>query len=369
MTGGKDNRLTYYAQTMPGVEQIAWLEIRSRLPRAAFGEFLFGKEQNGVVTFDYDGRPQDTLELRTAEDIFLLALSLDKLSRDWGDLRLVANQVAESDTFGRAANQLKQQCRLKGRPTYRVIARKYGQHQYRRKDLAEAVIKGVERRFCRGWQLVADNADIEIWANLFGSRLLAGLRLSDRGMRHRYQRPAEMPASLRPSVAAALVFLTEATANDTFADPFCGSGTILLERGHIGPAGQIIGGDIGRHPLALSRHNLAANWPAQTRPPHLLQWDAGRLPLATASLDKIATNPPFGKQIGSPQIVKQLYPRFFAEMERVLRPGGRAVVLSSEFELIKAVMRERPGLELLTGYSVAVLGQWGRIYMIRRRPY
>jgi 23S rRNA G2445 N2-methylase RlmL len=358
--------VTYYAQAMPGVEQIAWLEIRSRWPRAAFGEFLFGKEQNGLVMFEYDGRPQDLLQLRTAEDIFLLALSLDKLSRDWGDLRLVANQVEQSETFGRAANQLKQQRRLKGRPAYRVIARKYGQHQYRRKDLEEAVIKGVERRFGRGWQLVEDKAEVEIWANLFGSRLLVGLRLSDRGMRHRYKRMAEMPASLRPSVAAALVFLTEAAGSDVFVDPFCGSGTILLERGHVGPAGQIIGADLEPQPLGLSRQNLAANWPARSRPAHLLQWDAGRLPLATASIDKIATNPPFGKQIGSPQAVKHLYPRFFAEMERVLRPGGRAVILSSEFELVKAVMRERPGLEILTGYSVAVLGQWGRIYLIRR---
>ena len=354
---------------MPGVEQIAWLEIRSRLPRATFGEFLFGKEQNGVVTFEYDGRPNDLLQLRTAEDVFLLAFSLDKLSRDWGDLRLVANEVEQSGTFGRAANQLKQQQRLKGRPTYRVIARKYGQHQYRRKDLEEAVIKGVERRFGREWQLVEDNADVEIWANLFGSRLLAGLRLSDRGMRHRYRRMAEMPASLRPSVAAAMVFLTEAAGDDLFVDPFCGSGTILLERGYAGPAGQIIGGDVARPALDLSRQNVAGNWPAATRPPHLWQWDAGRLPLATASISKMATNPPFGKQIGSPQAVKQLYPRFFAEMERVLRPGGRAVVLSSEFELVKEVMRGRPGLEILTGYSVAVLGQWGRIYIIRRKGY
>jgi tRNA (guanine6-N2)-methyltransferase len=359
--------VTYYAQTMPGVEQITWLEIRSRLARAAFGEFLFGKEQNGVVTFEYDGRPQDLLQLRTAEDVFLLALSLDKLSRDWGDLRLVANQVAESETFGRAANQLKQQRRFKGRPTFRVIARKYGQHQYRRKDLEEAVIKGVERRFGRGWQFVEDNADIEIWANLFGSRLLAGLRLSDRGMRHRYERLVEMPASLRPSVAAAMVFLTEAAGDDRFVDPFGGSGTILLERAHVGPAGQMIGGDIEKAALALSRQNLAGNWPAGVRPATLVQWDAGRLPLATGWVDKMATNPPFGKQIGSPQAVKRLYPRFFAEMERVLRPGGRAVVLSSEFELVKQVMRERPGLEILTGYSVAVLGQWGRIYLIRRK--
>jgi hypothetical protein len=29
---------TYYVQTMPGVEEIAWLEIRDKLPGAKFGE-------------------------------------------------------------------------------------------------------------------------------------------------------------------------------------------------------------------------------------------------------------------------------------------------------------------------------------------
>lgn len=32
---------TYYVQTMPGVEEIAWLEVRDKLPGAKFGETVF----------------------------------------------------------------------------------------------------------------------------------------------------------------------------------------------------------------------------------------------------------------------------------------------------------------------------------------
>jgi hypothetical protein len=42
----KQNRFTFYAQTMPGVEEIAWLEIRDRLNNVSFREYLFAKEQN-----------------------------------------------------------------------------------------------------------------------------------------------------------------------------------------------------------------------------------------------------------------------------------------------------------------------------------
>ena len=53
-----------------------------------------------------------------------------------------------------------------------------------------------------------------------------------------------------------------------------------------------------------------------------------------------------------------------AELQRVVRPGGRIVLLSSEYDLIKEEVRKLPRLTITTGYSVAVLGVWGRIYII-----
>jgi hypothetical protein len=35
--------------------------------------------------------------------------------------------------------------------------------------------------------------------------------------------------------------------------------------------------------------------------------------------------------------------------------------------MIKDVIRRQGGLQILTGYSVAVLGQWGRIYIIEKQ--
>ncbi len=42
----------------------------------------------------------------------------------------------------------------------------------------------------------------------------------------------------------------------------------------------------------------------------------------------------------------------------------RIVLLSSEYDLIKEEVRKLPRLTITTGYSVAVLGVWGRIYII-----
>lgn len=352
---------------MPGVEEIAWLEIRTRLPEVKFGETLFAKEQNGIVIFDYEGPVANLLQLRTAEDVFIEALSVKKLSRDWRDLRQVADRVADSTAFGRAVGALaRYQANRTKSPTYRVIARQYGQHQYRRKDLQEAVLKAVKRRYPL-WRPVADDAQIEIWINALGSRLLGGLRLSDRSMRHRHRKAVELVASLRPSVAAAMVFLTEPDPADVFLDPMCGSGTLLMERRRAGPYRQLLAADVDARAAGATLANVLGQRKEPPKAFAVLQADAGRLPLAGGVIDKVATNLPFGKQIGSRQAVAALYPAFFAEVERVLRPGGRAVVLSSEYEEIKEAVRRQEGLTILTGYSVAVLGQWGRIYIMERK--
>jgi 23S rRNA G2445 N2-methylase RlmL len=356
-----DAHRRYYAQTMPGIEKIAWLEIRKRFAHSRFVEELFTQEKNGIVVFEYAGRPDDLLELRTVEDVFIHITSLDKLSRDWQDLRLIASSIEESEVLGRAIETASWVKASKGRLTYRVVARKEGKHQYRRLDLEQAVIKGVERRH-RNWQLVQDDAEVEIWANVLGSRLLCGVRLSNRSMRHRAYRHVNLPAALRPSVAAALVFLTEPCKADVFLDPMCGSGTILAERILAGEYQQVLGGDVLRDRVKTSAQNLIDCGQDFS----LLQHDARRLPVAAGSIDKVAVNLPFGKQIGSPEYVSKLYPQFFGELERILKTGGRAIVLSSEYELIRDVVRARRDLQMVRGYSVAVLGQWGRIYILTR---
>lgn len=356
---------TYYAQTMPGVEEIAWLEIRDKLPGARFGETVFAKEQNGLLLFSYAGDTADLFQLRTVEDLFVLALSIEKVPRTRQVLPQITEMVSETAAFQHAVDIALPLRNQPGRPSYRVISRLYGSHEIYRKELGEAVKRGMKTRYPR-WRLVDDHAMLEIWINLLGSRLVGGIRLTDRTMRHRFNKPVELKAALRPSVAAAMIHLTQPTDDDIFLDPMCGSGTLLMERRYAGAYSQMLAGDIIRDHVWATQQNMAA---LRKEPPHnfsSLHTDATRLPLATGSIGKVATNLPFGKQIGSPKALKKLYPAFFGELQRVLGANGRAVVLSSEYDLVKDAVRACPGLEILTGYSIAVLGQWGRIYIIRR---
>src|SRR5438309_590971 len=104
------------------------------------------------------------------------------------------------------------------------------------------------------FRLPEENAAVEIWLTIHGAMAVCGLRLSDRTMRHRRYKVEHLPASLRPTVAAAMVRLADLKPGQTVLDPMCGAGTLLAEallyakarRTHDGEpwALHLLGGDI-----------------------------------------------------------------------------------------------------------------------------
>src|SRR5438128_3351665 len=104
-----------------------------------------------------------------------------------------------------------------------------GEHGYRRADARKALAEGLAGKLPASWRPAEENAAVEVWLTIHGATAVCGLRLSDRTMRHRTYKQDHLPASLRPTVAAAMVRLAEARPNQVFLDPMCGAGTILAE--------------------------------------------------------------------------------------------------------------------------------------------
>ena len=356
----------YYAQTVPGAEEIAWLEIRWRLPGVKFGEYLFAKEQNGIVTFEYQGDIADVQQLETVEDVFLLAVDVPKLSRGNRDLTQIRDMVTKAESFGRAGNQLMRFRQLSRPPSYRVVSRKFGRHEYALKELQKAVLQGMQSRYPR-WAPVADGAQVELGVDLLGSHLLCGFNITDKQARKtRILRQTDGDA-VRPSLAAALVLVTEPEPDDVFLDPVCGNGRLLFTRRLLGRYGRLFGADPSPDQLEIAAENLSTRRKGRLAENIDLQpWTDTGLPLADGSVDKTAAVLPDSAQVGSEQEMKKLYTAVFQEIARVLKPNGRAAILSREYDQVKTSLRERPMLEIQTGYSVKAGAQWGRIYIIKR---
>jgi 23S rRNA G2445 N2-methylase RlmL len=177
---------------------------------------------------------------------------------------------------------------------------------------------------------------------IYSKTAVCGVRLSDRTMRHRNYKLEHIAASLRPTVAAAMVRLAGIGPGMTVLDPMCGAGTILAEavdvarkRSQGGPI-TIIGGDVDPNAVFVASQNLQKLGPVE-----LARWDATALPLERASVDRIVSNPPFGKQLSSIEQIGPLYEAASAEWDRLLRPGGRAVLLAMEQEGLRRVLLAR----------------------------
>jgi 23S rRNA G2445 N2-methylase RlmL len=345
----------------PGIEEIVTAEIESRLSDAQVID-----SQRGWTVFEYPGTASHILQLRTTEDVFALLYRTNDLPLHRGQaIPLLTRMAYSSRHWSQAMTQFYETRHPVKRVTYRVIAQLTGRHGFRRQEMRDAVLTGVQMHW-PNWKPVADDAHLELWVTAIDSYAAIAVRLSDRKMRHRTYKAEHLPASLRPSLAAAMVLLSKPKPYDRFCDPMCGAGTILAERILYGPVQHLFGGDVDAQALAAAHTNLSRldRLPAD----HVLHlWDAHHLPVSPASLDAVVSNLPFGIQIGSHDDNTALYERLFAELGRTLRIGaGRAVLLTSEKELMRSVIHGQDRLILEDQILIGVLGQAARIYVLRK---
>jgi 23S rRNA G2445 N2-methylase RlmL len=315
------------------------------------------KAEKGLVAFRAPAIDPTLLRLRTVEDVFLLAWGTDSLTYKAEDLKSIRQWTAkEPDWTHLLALHHAIRPKPKGKPSYRLVTQMGGTHGYRRMDAGKAMALGLGGVFPASWKPADENAAVEVWLIIRGRTAVCGLRLSDKSMRHRTYKVEHQPASLRPTVAAAMVRLAGAAPGEVVLDPMCGAGTILAEQIELSKArkaGRIDtwGGDRDMNMLRAAASNLHKVGPAL-----LAHWDATRLPLAADSVDRIVSNPPFGKQLSTPEDIVPLYRTAVREYHRVLRPGGRAVLLVSDPDALRDAIKPhqwQPSRQL----RVEVLGQ------------
>jgi 23S rRNA G2445 N2-methylase RlmL len=159
-----------------------------------------------------------------------------------------------------------------------------------------------------------------------------------------------------------MVQLTDPAPDDVFLDPMCGSGTILIERALAQRYRLLLGGDRDPAAVEATLENIGPRY----KPIEVRRWDAAHLPLESGSVSALATNLPFGKQIGSAEENRTLYPALLAEWVRVVQPGGRLVLLTSERALLRKSLRNQEGLTSEGETPVLVRGVPSAIFTARR---
>lgn len=158
-----------------------------------------------------------------------------------------------------------------------------------------------------------------------------------------YERPAKDSRSgmLPPKLAQIMINLSLVKKEDTLLDPFCGSGTVLMEA-LLMDTKKVIGSDISEKAIADTNKNT--DWvirkfdlknPDYSTKVH----DATELSdfIEKNSIDRIVTEPFLGPQRGDHEIVKvkkeleKLYSEAIQQFKKVLKKDGRVVMLWPTF--------------------------------------
>jgi tRNA (guanine6-N2)-methyltransferase len=356
-------RGVYLVHTQPGFEPVAWSEISARVEGARRIGTRSVPDRAGMLVFEAP-HPERLASLRTVEDVFAVVAYRRELPADKSALVRIAATVRGTthiDDALAARTRVTPGSRSGHRLRFKVIARIAGEHEFRRLDFKRAIENAVAERGDHSWRLDETAAEVELWATMLHDELIVALRLSDDRMRQREYKAVHLPGSLRPSVAAALAFLSDPKPEDVFLDPMCGAGTVLIERAHLGRYAMLLGGDSEPETIAAARENIGPRY----KPIELRMWDAAALALPDASVDKIVTNLPWGIKHGSHRENRRLYPRLLAEFNRVLKPGGTMVLLTAETQLMRELWRDRifrPSRVM----QVSVLGAPAAVYLSAR---
>ncbi len=327
---------------------------------------LAGVRNSELAEARYGGAAGEVMELRTVEDAFV-EVGRVSLSGSLADVRGLAGARVWGEPLRQALEVWTQVTgkALVKRLVWRVVvqADDVAWRQYRRQELTLAAERGLMNAGS-SWRINRDEAPLEVWCWQVRRELVVGLRLSDNARRQHGGREVERSAALRPSIAAAMVRLSQPTAGDVFLDPMCGTGTILLERAAVGRYELLVGGDNDAAAVAAT----LANFGPRHQPRRIERWDARALPLADGSVTRLVSNLPWGRQIGEKAEMPALYAALVPEFARVVAPGGRLVLLTSEWGVLKEALRRSPTLYLEQIVSnVEILGRRADILVLERR--
>jgi len=185
-----------------------------------------------------------------------------------------------------------------------------------------------------------------------------GMRLSKK---QDYYIPLEK-GELRPELANLLCEISQPYKKDNFLDPFAGSGAIPIERARSFPFKQILAGDNNiriveslKAKVRFLRMNIKVEC-----------FDALKLDnIANCSVDKIATDPPWGYLDEKLSDLKGFYFFMLDSFFRVLRKNGIAVLLIGERELFEGLLENyKEKFTLVKKLYILVSGKKAGVYEI-----
>ncbi|MFV2109746.1 methyltransferase domain-containing protein [Micromonospora sp. LOL_015] len=337
------------ARTLRGLEDVAAREIAQR----GLGRVTHSRHRE--VWFTADHADARLLDLRTIDDLFLLAAVIDGVGHTRANL-VRFTEAARASDLGELLRQ-RDHLRAGSATTGVDVAASFlGKRNYNRFDIEDAIgaeaarATGLPYHSRRGGDAPPDGT-LSFRVTVEGARAALALRVGERPLHRRSYKLASTPGTLHPPLAAAMALLADVRPTDSVLDPCCGTGTILIEAAELAPRARLIGMDHDPRALAAATANAAqmatvATWSCG---------DAGRLPVVTGQIDRVVSNPPWDRQVPARGALSNRPNRLYREIRRVLSADGRGVLLLHEVEQQVAAVKSA-GLRVRHVHPLSLFG-------------
>jgi predicted RNA methylase len=231
--------------------------------------------------------------------------------------------IGDMGSYGQAAEALGAMG-LKG-AAYRVEAGHLS--QYKRREIISDISNGLAEF---GWY---DNPS----AYSFEIRCINGRMYAVFPDKRFVYRKQSIAASINPVAAASIMRLCLPYMKDNadVLDPFCGSATMLIERGYIKKANSLFGVDISPAAIKAACENRKASGLKIA----LIKGDI--LGYGGAVYDEIISNMPFGIRVSGHDSNIKLYAGFADRLLKLLKADGYAFLFTQEKKLLRSEMAKR----------------------------
>jgi tRNA (guanine10-N2)-dimethyltransferase len=171
------------------------------------------------------------------------------------------------------------------------------------------------------------------------------------------------PAALTAKMARCMVNLAQARVGEIVLDPFCGTGSILIEAGLM--RCKAIGLDAKKYMVKGSLKNLEL---FGVKPECLGVADARFPPLAYESVDRIVTDPPYGTSATTLGLsMRKLVEQFFSSAIDIIRDGGMICIASPSTLGISEIGRKH-GFKHIESHFIYVHRRLTREIAVFKKP-
>lgn len=196
-----------------------------------------------------------------------------------------------------------------------------------------------------------DHSNLDIRVHVEKQNVIESVRLTQKPLYYRGYKQHSREGSLKPSIAAALVRLTDPDRGAKLVDNFCGVGTILCEGALQGLEPH--GGDINEEAVRYAEAHLRSLSRKWVRNVNVLDATSSKLP--DDYFDLAVSNIPWGEQLDLNAV--ELYSQAIPEYARIVKGDGSIVILGPKPDLVEKHLKENFPEHNVGQFRLGFLGQ------------